>query len=295
MTQTPSVPLIKWVGGKRKLLPELMAHLPNQKAVLSGRARYFEPFIGGAALFMHLQSLAKRQGGQLQATLNDFNPELVNLYRQVRDNPGDLAVELERECYVLGREAFGLVRAWDREAEWERPSNAIRRAARFLYLNRTAFNGVWRVNSKGHFNVPFGKYSFLRLPNRETLEGYAGLLKGVEIAQGDFQAAVASAKAGDVVYFDPPYAPVSATASFTGYTKDGFDAGMQHRLAALLEDLTNRGVSWMLSNSDTPFTREVFGGLSASALHTVQMARPINRNAQGRSKVNEILAVSNPR
>lgn len=288
----PSGPLIKWVGGKRKLLPTLVEHLPNRKALLSGHARFFEPFVGGAALFMHLQAQSMASGHKMSAKINDFNPELANLYRQVRDNPEALAEELEHDVYALNGLAFAQIRAWDREDGWESPSNAIRRAARFLYLNKTAFNGIWRVNSKGYFNVPFGKYKTLALPSTQTLQGYARLLEGVEINCGDFEAAVSDAQPGDVVYFDPPYAPVSLTASFTGYTKDGFDAGMQYRLAALLRRLTAQGTHWMLSNSDTPFTREVFCSLEGSSTHIVQMARSINRNADGRGKVNEILVVS---
>ncbi len=290
--ELPSLPLIKWVGGKRKLLPTLFEHVPNLDGLQSGQATFFEPFIGGAAFFMHLQAHCLAQGQRMRASINDFNPELYNLYCQVRDNPERLGAELSSGRYRLDKDAFLAIRAWDRDADWDTEKNALRRAARFLYLNKTAFNGVWRVNASGFFNVPYANPKVLNLPSAEVLNNYATLLKDVAITQGDFEAAVATAVAGDVVYFDPPYAPVSATASFTGYTKDGFDSGMQHRLAALLRSLSDRGIHWMLSNSDTPFTREVFGTIERSTLHTVQMARSINRNRDGRGKINEILVVS---
>ena len=287
----PETPLIKWVGGKRKLLPTLVEHLPNREAVLAGRARFFEPFLGGGALFLHLQARSLAAGHGLQAVLNDSSPELVNLYCQVRDRPDALARELKKESYSLNETAFRTVRAWDREPGWGAARHATRRAARFLYLNKTAFNGLWRVNRAGHFNVPYGAYARLTLPDAATLKGYARLLAGVELSCGDFAASVATAQAGDVVYFDPPYAPASATASFTAYTRAGFDAGMQERLAALLAELSERGVNWVLSNSDTPFARALFGDLEGATVHNVQMARSINRDAAGRGKVDELLVV----
>jgi DNA adenine methylase len=279
-------PFLKWVGGKRQLMPELLRHLPVDLPAFSARGgRYFEPFIGGGALFFNLQ-----EQGVRKAVINDFNPELVNLYRTIQSDAAALHAMLQQACFGNTPECFAQVRAWDRAPDWEnRPG--LERAARFVYLNRTAFNGLWRVNSKGHFNVPFGKYANPGLPTLETLVAAQHALADVTILNGDFESACETAQAGDLVYFDPPYAPVSATSSFVGYTLKGFDDAMQRRLAKLCEGLTEKGVAWMLSNSDTPYTREVFGSIPGARLEIVQAGRSINRDGQGRGKVNEILVI----
>lgn len=279
-------PFVKWVGGKRQLLPDLLAHLPvSPEALASGQARYFEPFMGGGALFFALE-----EAGLARAVLNDANPELTNLYRTVQAQPEALAERLTQAEFANDRAAFDAVRAWDRAPDWAQRS-ALDRAARFVYLNRTGFNGLWRVNRQGCFNVPFGRYTNPGFPGLPALQDASRALGVAEIREGDFEAACADAAAGDLVYFDPPYAPVSLTASFVGYTKGGFDDGMQRRLAQVCADLGRRGVAWMLSNSDTPYTREVFGAIPGAVIHTVHAGRSINRDKDGRGKVCEILAV----
>ena len=279
-------PFVKWVGGKRQLLPALLEHLPLPLSDLSGGARYFEPFTGGGALFFALE-----EAGLTRAVLNDANPELVNLYRTIQAHPEELADRLEDPIFANDRPAFETVRAWDREGEGLVERSDIDRAARFIYLNRTAFNGLWRVNRKGQFNVPFGRYANPGFPSREAFLEASRALAKAEVREGDFEAACQDAQAGDLVYFDPPYAPVSMTANFVGYTQGGFDDTMQRRLAAVCEALNKKGVAWMLSNSDTPYTREVFGSIPGAVVHTVQAGRSINRDKTGRGKVNEILAV----
>lgn len=279
-------PFLKWVGGKRQLMPALLSHLPvDLPAFKAGNGCYFEPFIGGGALFFALQ-----EQGIGRAVINDFNPELVNLYRVIQQDAAALDAHLKAPCFANTAEAFAQVRAWDRAEDWAQRSD-LDRAARFVYLNRTAFNGLWRVNSREHFNVPYGRYKSPGIPSLETLQDAQRALANVTILHGDFEAACSQAQAGDLVYFDPPYAPVSATASFVGYTLKGFDDGMQRRLAQLCEGLTSRGVAWMLSNSDTPYTREVFGAVPGARLEVVQAGRSINRDGAGRGKVNEILVV----
>lgn len=282
-------PFIKWVGGKRQLMPDLLQHLPVASSDLqSGKARFFEPFIGGGALFFALQ-----EAGLASAVLNDANPELVNLYRTVQAHPDALADRLESGEFANDKAVFEAIRSWDRQEDWEKRSE-LDRAARFIYLNRVSFNGLWRVNSKGFFNVPFGKYANPGFPSRQVLKDASAALAVATIRQGDFQAACADVRAGDLVYFDPPYAPVSLTANFVGYTQGGFDDTMQKRLAQACEDLSQRGVAWMLSNSDTPYTREVFGAIKGAKVHTVYAGRSVNRDKAGRGKVSEILVVGKP-
>ena len=279
-------PFIKWVGGKRQLMPDLLRLLPVPVSQLNAaQGCFFEPFIGGGALFFALH-----EQGLTRAVLNDANPELVNLYRTVQTQAGALADRLASLEFANDKAAFEAVRGWDRQADWGQRSE-LDRAARFIYLNRTSFNGLWRVNSKGFFNVPFGKYANPGFPSRQVLEEAAQALSVATLRQGDFQAACADAKAGDLVYFDPPYAPVSLTANFVGYTKGGFDDTMQQRLAQTCSELSQRGVSWMLSNSDTPYTREVFGAIPGAQLHTVYAGRSVNRDKNGRGKVSEIVVV----
>lgn len=279
-------PFVKWVGGKRKLVPDLLSNLPvSASSLASGQCRYFEPFLGGGALFFALQEM-----GLGKAFLNDFNPELTNLYRVVQQDAPALARHLESDTFANTPEAFAAIRAWDRQDDWPKRSD-LDRAARFIYLNRTAFNGLWRVNRKGHFNTPFGRYKNPGIPSLEVLTQAQQALSIATLTTGDFQDSLAPARAGDFVYFDPPYAPVSATANFVGYTGQGFDDAMQRRLADTCRDLTRRQIAWMLSNSDTPYTREVFGEIEGAQVITVQAPRAINRDAAGRGKVNEVLVV----
>lgn len=279
-------PFLKWVGGKRQLVPALLDHLPASPAGLAATgARYFEPFLGGGALFFALQ-----ERGWAHATLNDMNPELINVYRVVQTDAPALIERLADPVFGTGREAFDAVRAWDRAEGWEQRC-PVDRAARFIYLNRMGFNGVWRVNKRGFFNVPYGQYASLRLPPAQVLLDAQRALAGVTLLNGDFQAACSTAQRGDVVYFDPPYAPVSATANFVGYTLNKFDDGMQRRLAGVCADLGARGVTWVVSNSDTPYAHEVFGGVAGATTHLAQAARRVNRNNQRRGRVNEIIVV----
>ena len=279
-------PIVKWVGGKRQLLPELLKHLPvSPHSLQSGQCRYFEAFVGGGALFFVLQ-----EQGLATAVLNDFNPELTNLYQVIQHRAEQVSDRLASEDFANTPENFALVRAWDRQPEWANRS-ALDRAARFIFLNRTAFNGLWRVNSKGHFNTPYGRYANPGIPSRQVLLDAQSALSVATVLTGDFEKALESTQAGDFVYFDPPYVPVSDTANFVGYTQKGFDEDMQRRLARVCQALTDRGVAWMLSNSDTPYTRELFGQLDGATAHTVQASRAINRDGAGRGKVNELLVV----
>lgn len=282
-------PFVKWVGGKRQLMPEIVVRMPQDLVGGSGFAgNYFEPFVGGGAVFFELESRGVRR-----AELNDFNPELANLYRVVRDNPKGLL----REMAALGsgtvRAEYDAIRAWDRDAEAFASRSEEQRAARFAFLNRTAFNGLWRVNASGFHNVPFGDYKAPGFPDEALLTECSRALSSAEVSTGDFAEAVKSAGEGDFVYFDPPYFPLNATSSFASYTSAGFGAAEQLRLAEVCEELTAKGVRWMLSNSSAKAAVDLFGDArgvgSFSAL--VMAGRALNSKGSERSKkVPELLA-----
>lgn len=261
-------PFLKWVGGKRQLIPELESLLPTHFG------RYHEPFIGGGALFFHTRPT--------QATISDANEELADCYRAVRDCPEELIRELRRHTYE--KDYYYAMRAWDTSAE-----PLYRRAGRTIYLNRTGFNGLYRVNRAGQFNVPFGRYDNPLICDEHNLRTCSSLLRGVEIGHRDFSAVLSAAKAGDFVYFDPPYVPVSPTASFTAYVSGGFGAEEHARLAEVFRELAGRGVNVMLSNSDTPLVRQLFRDFH---LHEVRARRAINSNAGRRGDVGELIVRS---
>ncbi|MCB9763484.1 MAG: DNA adenine methylase [Alphaproteobacteria bacterium] len=261
-------PFLKWVGGKRQLLPELEALLPRRFD------HYFEPFVGGAALFFHLQPD--------NATLSDANAELVDCYTAVRDGVDALVRELRRHVY--DQDYYYAMRAWDSAG-----APLHQRAGRTIYLNRTGFNGLYRVNRSGKFNVPFGRYTNPVICDEENLQGCSRVLQGVALVHEDFEAAADRARAGDFVYFDPPYVPLTPTASFTSYVADGFGLADQERLAALFRRLSERGVQVMLSNSDTPLVRELYAGFH---LEEVQARRNVNAKASKRGAVGELVVCS---
>jgi DNA adenine methylase len=268
-------PVVKWAGGKRQILPHLIHSLPlrwNQ---------YYEPFIGGGALFIELYTLDLLR----KATIADLNPELVNLYQVVRDRPEDLiqALEMEKhkntqEAYQKARDTFNQIRS--------APDRSLERAVLLLYLNRHGYNGLWRVNRKGEFNVPFGRYKDPRLPAAELIRMFSRMLAQVTICNADFETVVATAQAGDLVYFDPPYQPVSSTASFTAYGAQGFSYQDQVRLAAVSHQLAERGVTIIVSNSDTPEIRDLYEGFS---LQSIPANRVINSRGDRRTGAMELI------
>jgi DNA adenine methylase len=281
-------PFVKWVGGKRQLLPAILPHL-QAMGVHRPDVRYYEPFVGGGAV---LFALADQRGAH--TILNDGNPELVNLYRQVQAEPAALAARLAAPPFLNTAETYAAVRAWDRDPAFLTRYSPLDRAARFLFLNRTSFNGMWRVNKQGHYNVPFGHYKAPAFATPELLQACSAALKGVEMREGDFEAALVDVRPGDVVYFDPPYIPLSASAYFVGYTKDRFEGDMQERLAALCDRLSAQGVGWVLSNADVPLARTLFGRQPRAVIHTVQANRLLNSVGGKRGPVGEIVAVCPP-
>lgn len=262
-------PIVKWVGGKRQLMFELLKNMPKNYN------RYFEPFIGGGALFFELQPN--------DAYISDTNEELINLYQVVRDNADELIKDLKK--HEISKEYFLEIRNIDRTEEYKKWS-VVQKASRFIYLNRTCFNGLYRVNSKGEFNVPFGNYKNPKILDENNLLNCSELLKNTEIKCADFSEILSKVEKGDFVYFDPPYVPLNETSSFTSYTKDGFDMDMQFKLRDICDELDIMGVKFLLSNSDTKLVNELYGNYN---IKKVFASRAINANPDGRGKITEVL------
>jgi DNA adenine methylase len=267
-------PFLKWAGGKRQLLPDLRNHLPKQYRI------YYEPFLGGGALFLDLKP--KR------AVINDSNAELINCYCVVKDAVEELIFTLSKHPNTS--EHYYAVRDWDRSPDFQNRTS-IERAARIIYLNKTCYNGLFRVNSQGQFNVPFGRYTDPNIIDEAVLRAVSHYLRSsdITILNGDFTEAVCNAKKGDFVYFDPPYDPVSDTASFTGYDINGFGQKEQIKLKELFDELDHRGCHILLSNAYTPFIEELYRKYRCEK---VAASRAINSNALKRGKVDEILVMN---
>jgi DNA adenine methylase len=273
-----ATPFLKWAGGKRQLASEVVARAPR----LFGR--YHEPFLGGGAIFFAL-----REAGAAQcAFLTDANAELCECFQVVRDEVSGLVATLREvaESY-LAEDAAGRKEFYYKQREC-RPSTAVARAARMIFLNRTCYNGLYRVNRAGKFNVPHGRYRNPRILDEETLRAASVALQGAEIRRGDFGEACRRAERGDFVYLDPPYQPLSATSQFTSYTAGVFGPAEQERLRDEFEALTRRGVAALLSNSDHPAIRALYEG-QGYALELVPMSRAINSVVTKRGAIDELL------
>ena len=262
-------PIVKWVGGKRQLMFELLENIPKSYNPKN------EPFIGGGALFFELKPN--------NAYISDMNEELINLYQVVRDNVEELITDLQK--HDISKEYFMQIRNIDRTKEYQNLSD-VKKASRFIYLNRTCFNGMYRVNSKGEFNVPFGNYKNPRIIDENNLINCSNLLQKTEIKNADFSKILNYIQKGDFVYFDPPYVPLNETSSFTSYTKDGFDIDMQFKLRDICDELDSMGVKFMLSNSDTKLVNELYANYE---IKKVFASRQINANPNGRGKITEVL------
>ena len=262
-------PVLKWAGGKRQLLPEILLRLPPRAET------YYEPFVGGGAVFFALAA----RGAFRRAVLSDTNSELINVYRALKEDVAGVIRALEKLRDGHSTEPYDRVRA-------RVPKSETGRAARVIYLNRTGFNGLYRVNSKGEFNVPIGRYVRPRIVDEKRLRAAAEALSVAEIVLEDFERVSARARRGDAVYFDPPYLPVSRTASFAEYQSTPFGFSEHERLARVFTRLASRGVACVLSNSDTPEARELFG---AHRVETVSAKRAINSVASRRGAVGELL------
>lgn len=267
--KSETYPIVKWVGGKRQLMFELLKNMPKSYN------RYLEPFIGGGALFFELQPE--------NAYISDMNEELINLYSVVRDNVYELIDDLSK--HEVSKEYFLEIRNIDRTEKYAELSD-VEKASRFIYLNRTCFNGMYRVNSQGQFNVPFGHYKNPRIVDKNNLINCSNLLQRTEIKHADFSEILTMVQKGDFVYFDPPYVPLNETSSFTSYTKDGFNIDMQFKLSDVCDELDSMGVKFLLSNSDTKLVNELYENYN---IKKVFASRQINANADGRGKITEVL------
>jgi len=262
----PRRPFVKWAGGKRQLLPQLRRFVPE------GFGRYYEPFVGGGALFFELRPA--------DAVLTDTNERLIRTYRGVRDDV-EQVIELLRDC--RHEESFFYAQ---RERDIDAESDA-EVAAWFIYLNKVGFNGLYRVNRQNRFNVPFGRHKNPTICDEETLRACSAALAGSRIDKVDFAAAVKGAQAGDLVYFDPPYVPMSVTANFTQYTSDRFDVAAQERLRDLALELKRRGVHVLLSNSSAPLVRSLYQ--EGFETFEVSATRLVNSKVTGRGAITELV------
>jgi DNA adenine methylase len=273
-------PFLKWAGGKRQLLPEIRKYIPKKYNI------YFEPFIGAGAVLFDIQPQ--------EAIINDANAELINCYNAIKTDPEGvirLAQEHQREN---SEKYFYSLRSLDREASFKELSS-IKRAARIIYLNKTCYNGLFRVNSQGQFNVPYGNYQDPQVVDALVIRAVSRYLNEVriDISQGDFEDAVSGATAGDFVYFDPPYDPLSDTSSFTGYNLINFDKPQQEQLKKVCDELTGRGCMVLLSNSDTLFIRDLYSDTTRYTIKPVVANRNINSVSTGRGKISELLIYNN--
>jgi DNA adenine methylase len=267
-------PPLKWVGGKRQLLPEIRKYMPKRFNT------YFEPFLGGGAVLFDKQPK--------HAIVNDVNGELINTYKVIRDNIEDLIVDLQK--HKNESDYFYEIRDLDRKPEYKELTD-VERASRLIYLNKTCFNGLFRVNSQGQFNVPFGKYKNPNIINDVVIRAVHHYLANndVQLLNGDFADAVAKAKKGDFIYIDPPYDPVSDSANFVGYSLNGFSKEEQIRLRDLVVDLDKRGCKVLLSNSATDFIKDIYKDFH---IEIVGATRSINSVASKRGKIDEVLVMN---
>jgi len=276
-------PFLKWAGGKRQLLPELMKYKPSSFS--ESKNRYYEPFVGAGAFLFKLQPK--------NAVINDKNKELINCYKIIRDSVDELIEELRYHQLKNSQEYYYQIRTLDRDAKKYEDLPPVEKAARIIYLNKTCYNGLFRVNSKLQFNVPYGKYKKPNILDEKVLKSVSSYLNKypIEILDGDFEKAVKYAKEGDFIYFDPPYDPVSDTASFTSYYLNGFNKEEQQRLKEVFDNLHHRGCYVMLSNSRTDFILELYANYEEN-FQNVTASRNINSKACKRGKVNEILILN---
>ncbi len=266
-------PIIKWVGGKRQLINEIKEYMPKEFG------RYFEPFVGGGALFFEL--------GLEGSFINDYNEELTNLYRVIKSKPDKLIDDLKK--HINSSKYYYEIRALDRNREAFAQLSDIQRASRFIYLNKSGFNGLYRVNKKGEYNVPYGRYKNPKYLDEENIKSVSRLLQSTTITNGDFEIIKDHIKAKDFIYLDPPYAPLSKSSNFTSYTDKGFDNDMQFRLKELCDYIDSIGAYFMLSNSYASFVLDLY---SSYDIKIVKANRAINCQASSRGKISEVLVIN---
>ena len=269
-------PFLKWAGGKSQLLTQLESLFPK------GFDGYHEPFVGSAAVYFHLHNL--RASGKLDSSmasvrLSDSNNELINCYVVIRDQINELIEFLFEHKRRHSKQYYYKIRK-------QHPQSHVERAARLIYLNKTCFNGLYRVNSQDEFNVPMGNYKNPAIVDSKTLVKAHITLQNVHLATAKYEAVLQCANARDFVYFDPPYHPVSATSSFTSYTSEDFGEDQQRKLSEVVRELSRRGCMVMVSNSDTPLIWGLYNGFRRTH---VKASRLINSNSEQRGKIRELV------
>ncbi|MBE9028549.1 DNA adenine methylase [filamentous cyanobacterium LEGE 11480] len=275
-------PFLKWAGGKTQLLQQYQDLLPKRFE------NYYEPFLGGGAVFFNLYATTNPP---VTSFLMDINLELINVYRCVRDDVQSLIDHLEIHRVNHAKEYYYEIRGQQACPDvWFENGNNLERAARFIYLNKTCFNGLYRENSKGHFNVPMGSYKNPPILDPDLLNAASASLQNASIEAQSFEVIAEHATtAKDFVYFDPPYFPISDTSKFTSYSRGSFNMEDQIRLRDTFATLAKRRVKVMLSNSDCPFIRDLYQDFK---IHTIQASRHINSKASKRGKITEVLVTS---
>ncbi|HFU4501996.1 TPA: DNA adenine methylase [Streptococcus suis] len=275
-SQSTLQPFTKWTGGKRQLLSVIKSLMPDQYN------NYFEPFVGGGALFFDL--------APKKAYINDFNSELINCYQQIKKNPQILIELLAKHQENNSKEYYLDLRSADRDSRIDKMTD-VERAARIMYMLRVDFNGLYRVNSKNQFNVPYGRYKNPKIVDGELLLSISKYLNDndIHILNKDFEEAVEDVRVGDFVYFDPPYIPLSETSAFTSYTHEGFSYEDQVRLRDTFMKLDEKGAYVMLSNSSSPIVEELYKDFY---IHKVEATRTNGAKSSSRGKISEIIVTN---
>ncbi|MHA1996713.1 MAG: DNA adenine methylase [Promethearchaeota archaeon] len=264
---------MKWAGGKRRVLAQFEKYIPREFN------SYIEPFIGGGSMFFYLLPE--------NATIMDINPDLINVYNTIK-NDVELLIESLKK-HKNEKEYYYSLRNIDKDAEKFSSWSDIEKASRIIYMNRCCFNGLYRVNSKGQFNVPFGSYKNPLFCDEENLFAVNKVLQGVTIINAGFEKTLEIAKKGDFIYFDPPYVPLSGTANFTSYSKENFNFNSQRKLKEVFSILDKRGCKLMLSNSHCEFILDLYKDFK---IETIMAARAINSNGANRGKIKEVLVLN---
>jgi len=266
-------PFVKWVGGKRQIMNSIMQFTPRNIRNYT----YVEPFVGGGAVLFHLQPK--------NSIINDYNSELINVYSVIKENLSELITDLKK--HKNEPDYFYDIRKLDREKDFHQLDN-VQRASRLIYLNKTCYNGLYRVNNAGEFNSPFGRYKNPNIVNEPVLKAVSAYLNAnnVQLFNKDYEEILNGLDENSFVYLDPPYHPISESSSFTGYIQGGWNMFDQLRLREACDTLTERGIRFLLSNSASGFIKEQYQNYNISL---VKATRTINANAEKRGEVNEVL------
>lgn len=275
-------PVLKWVGGKRQLLEIIKPYIDTKYST------YVEPFIGGGALLFDIQPK--------KAIINDYNGELVNVYNIIKNAPDELIVALREHQLKNSSEYFYEIRALDRTDKFAKLTD-VQRAARIIYLNKTCYNGLYRVNSSGQFNTPYGRYKNPDITSETTIRAMSNYFNknNIKIMQGDYKQTLKGLRKSALVYLDPPYMPISTSSAFTGYTDGGFNYAQQKELRDECIKLHEKGIKFLQSNSYCSEILELYNDKSIFKIVTVKAKRTINSDADKRGEIDEVLIYNEPK